>query len=259
MHADADPPAPSYAGDLVFTAFSGSHQDAIKKGFAALDDAALQWEVPYLPVDPKDLGRSYEAIIRVNSQSGKGGVAYLLDTNFGYDLPRNVQIEFSRIVQAKVEATGGELTSDEIWQIFRSEYLETNGSFRLVDHHVSDDVGGGTCAISGHLTVGGELRAFDGSGNGPIDAFVHALRELDFELQVHGYHEHAIGDGADASAVAYIEATVGTRDLVGIGRHANIVTASLYAIVNALNRADTAEASPRSSTHQEARETLVIR
>jgi 2-isopropylmalate synthase len=252
-------PRHPYAGDLVFTAFSGSHQDAIKKGFAALDDGAPQWEVPYLPVDPKDLGRTYEAIIRVNSQSGKGGVAYLLDTNYGYDLPRNVQIEFSRIVQAKVEATGGELTSEEIWQIFRSEYLETAGPFRLVDQHISDDVGGGTCAISGHLAVGDELRSFDGSGNGPIDAFVHALRELDFDLQVHGYHEHAVGDGADASAVAYIEATVGTRDLVGIGRHANIVTASLLAIVNALNRADTAEAAPSNAQTQETRETLAIR
>jgi len=230
----------------------------------ALDASAEQWEVPYLPVDPKDLGRTYEAIIRVNSQSGKGGVAYLLDTNYGYDLPRNVQIEFSRIVQAKVEATGGELSSAEIWQIFQTEYLETTGPFRLVDHHVSDDVGGGTCTISGHLAAGDELRAFDGSGNGPIDAFVHALRDLEFELEVHGYHEHAIGDGADASAVAYIEATVGRRDLVGIGRHANIVTASLYAIVNALNRADTAEASPSSAASaaaqsQETRETLVIR
>jgi 2-isopropylmalate synthase len=253
-------PRHPYAGDLVFTAFSGSHQDAIKKGFAALEADALQWEVPYLPVDPKDLGRTYEAIIRVNSQSGKGGVAYLLDTNFGYDLPRNVQIEFSRIVQARVESTGGELTSAEIWKIFQSEYLETSGSFRLVDHRVSDDVGSGTCAISGHLAVGNELRAFDGAGNGPIDAFVHALRDLDFDLQVHGYHEHAIGDGADASAVAYIEATVGRRDLVGIGRHANIVTASLYAIVNALNRADTAEASPRAAAQaEETRETLVIR
>jgi 2-isopropylmalate synthase len=254
-------PRHPYGGDLVFTAFSGSHQDAIKKGFAALDDGAPQWEVPYLPVDPKDLGRTYEAIIRVNSQSGKGGVAYILETNYGFDLPRKVQIEFSRIVQARVERTGGELTPAEIWETFEAEYLTAaNGPFGLVDHRISDDIGSGTCSIGGHLRIGEQVREFSGYGNGPIDAFVNALGALDLDVKVHGYHEHGIGDGAGAAAVAYLETTIGTRDVIGIGRHSNILTASLNAIVNALNRVDTEDASPASTaaTAQETRETLAI-
>jgi 2-isopropylmalate synthase len=254
-------PRHPYGGDLVFTAFSGSHQDAIKKGFAALDDGAPQWEVPYLPVDPKDIGRTYEAIIRVNSQSGKGGVAYILETNYGFDLPRKVQIEFSRIVQARVERTGGELTPAEIWETFEAEYLTAaNGPFGLVDHRISDDIGSGTCSIGGHLRIGEQVREFSGYGNGPIDAFVNALGALDLDVKVHGYHEHGIGDGAGAAAVAYLETTIGTRDVIGIGRHSNILTASLNAIVNALNRVDTEDASPASTaaTAQETRETLAI-
>ena len=252
-------PRHPYGGDLVFTAFSGSHQDAIKKGFAALEGGGEQWEVPYLPVDPKDLGRTYEAIIRVNSQSGKGGVAYILDTQFGFDLPRNVQIEFSRIVQAKVEATGGELTPQAIWDQFVTEYLATGGPFALIDHHVNDDNRTGTCEITGHLAIGEEERAFSGTGNGPIDAFVNALGAFGYDVRVRGYHEHAIGDGADASAVSYIEATVGQRDVIGIGRHSNIVTASLCAIVNALNRVDTVDANPATAAStEETRETLAI-
>jgi 2-isopropylmalate synthase len=253
-------PRHPYAGDLVFTAFSGSHQDAIKKGFAALEEAGDEtWEVPYLPVDPKDLGRTYEEIIRVNSQSGKGGVAYILDTRFGYDLPRNVQIEFSKIVQRKVEAIEGELTSEEIFALFEHEYLRTTGAYALIDHHIDDDDVVGRCVITGRMSIDGTVQTFRGSGNGPIDAFIHALRGFELDVEVHGYHEHAIGDGASAAAVAYIEATVGARDVVGIARNRNIVTASLAAIVNALNRADVEEAAPvRPLTTEETRESFAV-
>jgi 2-isopropylmalate synthase len=252
-------PRHPYGGDLVFTAFSGSHQDAIKKGFSALEAGGAQtWQVPYLPVDPKDLGRTYEAIIRVNSQSGKGGVAYILDTQYGFDLPRNVQIEFSRIVQARVESSGGELTPQEIWDTFVTEYLATSGPFALIDHHVNDDDRAGTCEITGHIAIGAEERTFAGRGNGPIDAFVKALHGFGYAVRVRGYHEHAMADGADASAIAYIEATVGERDVIGVGRHSNIVTASLCAIVNALNRVETEDASPAVAATQETRETLAI-
>lgn len=227
-----------YAGDLVFTAFSGSHQDAIKKGLGALEASDDDvWEVPYLPVDPKDLGRTYEAIIRINSQSGKGGVAYVMRTDFGFDLPRNVQIEFSRVVQSHVEETAGEISSAQMWQLFDAEYLHPAGPFALLEHHAVDDDASGKCAFTGSVRVGETVHRLAGSGNGPIDAFVQALRSaLGIELSVRGYSEHGIGTGADAAAVAYLALTVGEVSAIGIGHDRNIVTASLLAIVSGLNR-----------------------
>jgi 2-isopropylmalate synthase len=230
-------PRHPYGGDLVFTAFSGSHQDAIKKGFDALTASGeTTWEVPYLPVDPKDLGRSYEAIIRINSQSGKGGIAYIMRTDFGFDLPRNVQIEFSKLVQARTDETGAELTAGELWTAFEREYLAPAGRFGFVEQQATDTAEG--TAIVARIADGETLRNISGRGNGPIDAFVAGLRDgLGIAISVRDYHEHATTTGANAAAVAYVELEVGTQHVVGIARDANIVTASLRAIVNGLNRA----------------------
>jgi 2-isopropylmalate synthase len=231
-------PRHPYGGDLVFTAFSGSHQDAIKKGLEALEKTGdPTWEVPYLPVDPKDLGRSYEAIIRINSQSGKGGIAYIMRTDYGFELPRNVQIEFSKVVQAHTDETGAELTAPELWEAFEREYLAPAGPFGLLEQHVSETPGGGV-AIAARIADGDAVRTIAGTGNGPIDAFVAGLRNgLGVELAVRDYHEHATTTGANAAAVAYVELEVAGKAVFGIARDANIVTASLLAIVNGLNRA----------------------
>jgi 2-isopropylmalate synthase len=230
-------PRHPYGGDLVFTAFSGSHQDAIKKGFDALAASGqTTWEVPYLPVDPKDLGRSYEAIIRINSQSGKGGIAYIMRTDYGYDLPRNVQIEFSKIVQAHTDETGAELTATELWSAFEREYLAPAGPFGFVEAHATDSGDGTT--IAARIAHGDGVRSLSGRGNGPIDAFVAGLRDgLGVEISVRDYHEHATTTGANSAAVAYVDLQVGTHHVFGIASDANIVTASLRAIVNGLNRA----------------------
>ena len=230
-------PRHPYGGDLVFTAFSGSHQDAIKKGFDALAASKQStWEVPYLPVDPKDLGRSYEAIIRINSQSGKGGIAYIMRTDYGFHLPRNVQIEFSKLVQAHTDETGAELTSLELWTAFEREYLTPAGPFGFLEQHVTDSSGG--TSIVARLAERDAVRTVTGSGNGPIDAFVAGLRDgLGVAITVRDYHEHATTTGANAAAVAYVELDVAGQAVVGIARDANIVTASLRAIVNGLNRA----------------------
>jgi 2-isopropylmalate synthase len=230
-------PRHPYGGDLVFTAFSGSHQDAIKKGFDALAASGqTTWEVPYLPVDPKDLGRSYEAIIRINSQSGKGGIAYIMRTDYGYDLPRNVQIEFSKIVQAHTDETGAELTATELWSAFEREYLAPSGPFGFVEAHATDSGDGTT--IAARIAHGEGVRSLAGRGNGPIDAFVAGLRDgLGVEISVRDYHEHATTTGANSAAVAYVDLQVGTHHVFGIASDANIVTASLRAIVNGLNRA----------------------
>jgi len=227
-----------YAGDLVFTAFSGSHQDAIKKGLSALEARADDvWEVPYLPVDPKDLGRSYEAIIRINSQSGKGGVAYLMRTDYGFDLPRNLQVEFSKVVQTKVEETATEIDARGIWALFEAEYLRPAGPYALLDHHVVDEDESGRCTFSGSVRVGTQEHRLAGSGNGPIDAFVQSLRSaLGIDLSVKGYTEHGIGSGADAAAVAYLDLAIAGVPMVGVGTDRNIVTASLLAIISGLNR-----------------------
>jgi 2-isopropylmalate synthase len=231
-------PRHPYAGDLVFTAFSGSHQDAINKGLKALraSNSGI-WEVPYLPIDPEDLGRSYEAVIRINSQSGKGGIAYLLEQDYGIALPRRLQIEFSRIVQQIADQDGTEITPDRIWACFTAEYLTETGPVAFIDHHSLPDLARGR-VLDASIRLGGEIRRVEGSGSGPIDAYVDALnRTLGLGLEVIDYHEHALGRGADAAAIAYVEIRSGDgRVLFGIGRDQNIVTASLKAVTSAANR-----------------------
>ncbi|MDQ1122111.1 2-isopropylmalate synthase [Microbacterium trichothecenolyticum] len=240
-----------WAGDLVFTAFSGSHQDAIKKGFEAMEARAaaegkgiddIEWAVPYLPIDPKDLGRSYEAVIRVNSQSGKGGVAYLLKADHAIDLPRKLQIEFSGVVQARTDAEGGEVSSDQIWDIFTDEYLPSKdddqrwGRFELLSTRSSSDMSGDV-----HLDVslrdGDETRPASAVGNGPVAAFLEIVRAQGFDVTLYDYVEHALSSGGDAQAAAYIELQVDDQRLWGVGIDGDISTASLKAIVSGVNRA----------------------
>jgi 2-isopropylmalate synthase len=226
-----------YVGELVYTAFSGSHQDAIKKGMEALGETdGSFWEVPYLPIDPMDVGRTYEAVIRVNSQSGKGGVAFVLKAEHGLDLPRRTQIEFSRTVQHLAETEGGEVTPEQIWGAFQAEYLAPSGPLELVGYR-SEEGSDEVQSLEARVRLDGEERLLEGRGNGPIDAFVHALQGLGVDLRVLDYHEHAVTAGEDASAACYIEAAVGDRVLWGVGVHPSIVTASLRAIVSAANRA----------------------
>jgi 2-isopropylmalate synthase len=230
-------PRHPYVGELVYTAFSGSHQDAIKKGMHAQERSGAElWDVPYLAIDPKDVGRTYEAIIRVNSQSGKGGVAYLMQVEHHLDLPRGLQIDFAQKVQAIADGRGGELTPDELLQTFRESYLDHTQPLELVGHSLSSE--GGTDRIAASLLVNGEERIVEGEGNGPIDALVTALSgELHAEVHVLDYHEHAMGRGEDATAAAYVEADVDGEVVWGVGIHSSIVTASLRAVVNAVNRA----------------------
>jgi 2-isopropylmalate synthase len=233
-------PRHPYAGDLVYTSFSGSHQDAIKKAFAARKPDEI-WDMPYLPIDPKDVGRSYEAVIRVNSQSGKGGISYLLEAEYGLSLPRRLQIEFSQIVQDVTDTTGREVTAADIWAIFEREYFPEAAAYGYVAHHLVEDSARDAVELSTEIVQHGTRRRIAGRGNGPIDAFVGALTTLTGEtIRVIDYHEHAIGEGADAAAVTYIELRVGegerARTLFGVGRDRNIVTASLKAILSALNR-----------------------
>lgn len=239
-------PRHPYAGDLVYTAFSGSHQDAIKKGLEDLERRAeeegvpvgeIAWEAPYLPIDPKDVGRSYEAVIRVNSQSGKGGVAYVLKAEHKLDLPRRAQIEFSRVIQQHTDAEGGEVTPEAIWGIFRAEYLDRETPLKLNSVHTSS-AAGEKDALTVDVFVDGEIRTLQGVGNGPIAAFVSAINELpnDFDVRVLDYAEHALSSGGDALAAAYVECAVGDEILWGVGVDANIVTASLKAVISAVNR-----------------------
>jgi 2-isopropylmalate synthase len=228
-------PRHPYVGDLVFTAFSGSHQDAIKKGLAALEPTGI-WDVPYLPIDPADVGRSYESIIRVNSQSGKGGVAYLLERDYELVLPRRLQIEFSRVVQQAADTSGKELTSRELWGLFEAEYLAVAGPVSYRSHQLSTS-GDGTDRerIALQIQDEGAPLLLHGTGTGPIDA---AVRALDLPIDVVGYHEHACGSGSDAVAIAYVEISTGPgTTLFGVGRHSNIITASLLALVSGVNRA----------------------
>ena len=239
-----------WAGDLVFTAFSGSHQDAIKKGFEAMAVRAeaegvtvddIEWAVPYLPVDPKDLGRSYEAVIRVNSQSGKGGVAYLLKADHAIDLPRKLQIEFSGVVQAKTDAEGGEVTSEQIWSIFNDEYLPAAdteakwGRFELLSTQTRSDMSGDV-VLDVTLRDDDQQVAVAGNGNGPIAAFIEVLRAQGFDITLYDYVEHALSAGGDAQAAAYVELQVGDQRLWGVGIDGDISTASLKAIVSGVNR-----------------------
>jgi 2-isopropylmalate synthase len=238
-------PRHPYAGELVFTAFSGSHQDAIKKGFDALqkrnDDL---WEVPYLPIDPKDLGRTYEAVIRVNSQSGKGGVAYVLKADHGLDLPRGLQIEFSRVVQEVADRTGKEISSEMIWSLFQDTYL--NGGIELVDYTMLPVPNApGERRIAATVRIDGREQQIEGVGNGPIAAFVDALRDQGVDMTFLDYREHAVGAGADAVATAYVQVRgKGTNGddstLFGVGMDANIVTASLKAVASAATRSQRA-------------------
>ena len=230
-------PRHPYAGDLVYTAFSGSHQDAIKKGMDTLPDDYPTWEVPYLPIDPKHLGRTYEAIIRVNSQSGKGGVAYLMDAEHGLDLPRALQIEFSKTVQAITEASGTEIKPGEIWDVFHQTYLPDDASIRLISSEVSSGGEMGTSVVA-QVLVDGQHRTISGKGNGPVAALVTGIREeLGIEVSVEDYHEHALTSGSEASAVAYVEATgAGGRRTWGVGIHSSILDASLEAVISAANR-----------------------
>jgi len=231
-------PRHPYGGDLVYTAFSGSHQDAIKKGIEALPPDYAVWEVPYLPIDPKHVGRTYEAVIRVNSQSGKGGVAYIMKAEHGFDLPRRLQIEFSKTIQAITEDTGTEISPSAMWEAFQREYLAEPGRYALHGHELSSMDGSDGARIVAQVAVDGVSRTVTGAGNGPIAAFVDALRSgLGVELDVVDYAEHALGQGADAGAVAYVETVDGGgAHRWGVGTHPNIITASLRAVLSALGR-----------------------
>ncbi|MFG6414809.1 2-isopropylmalate synthase [Roseateles sp. DC23W] len=229
-------PRHPYVGDLVYTSFSGSHQDAIKKAFSARKDGDL-WDMPYLPVDPKDLGRSYDAVIRVNSQSGKGGIAYLLEAEYGLELPRRLQIEFSQVVQRVMDDAGKELTAADIHAIFEREYGIGDAAASVVQPQMTE-VAGGAMRLSAEIVLGGWMGHVQGEGNGPIDAFVNALSaRLGQEVRVLDYHEHAIGSGADARAVAYLEIRVGDVTRHGVGIDGSIVRASMQAILSGLSRA----------------------
>jgi len=233
-------PRHPYAGDLVYTSFSGSHQDAIKKAFANRDaNPNGIWDMPYLPIDPMDVGRNYEAVIRVNSQSGKGGISYLLQSEYGIDLPRRMQIEFSQVVQQVMDTTGKEMTADDIWNIFDGEYVSKKAPYKYVAHKLAEDSSKPDAVeVHAEVVIDGDTHKAKGVGNGPIDAFVAAIAsELHAPVKVMDYHEHAIGQGANATAITYIEMRVGDGpSLHGVGMDSNIVTASFKAILSGLNR-----------------------
>ncbi len=241
-------PRHPYAGDLVYTAFSGSHQDAIKKGLEDLERQAadqgisvreITWEAPYLPIDPYDVGRTYEAVIRVNSQSGKGGVAYIMKSEHNLELPRRLQIEFSRVVQAHTDADGGEVGADELWRIFQLAYLRGDGPLQLVGVD-SSSMAGGRDTLTARVVSAGQPQTIAGEGNGPVSAYVDAISSLGHRVRVLDYAEHALSAGGDALAAAYVECEVGEgEDAVvvwGVGMDANIVVASLQAVTSAVNR-----------------------
>ncbi|GAA2088616.1 2-isopropylmalate synthase [Streptomyces albiaxialis] len=242
-------PRHPYAGDLVYTAFSGSHQDAIKKGFEAMETTAaaagktvddIEWAVPYLPIDPKDVGRSYEAVIRVNSQSGKGGIAYVLKGEHSLDLPRRMQVEFSKIIQEKTDSEGGEVTPAAIWSAFQDEYLPNPGNpwgrIQVRNGQTTTDKDG-VDTLTVEADVDGEPRTLAGTGNGPISAFFHALQGIGIDARLLDYQEHTMSEGASAQAASYIECAIDGKVLWGIGIDANTTRASLKAVVSAVNRA----------------------
>ena len=237
-------PRHPYAGDLVYTAFSGSHQDAIKKGFEALETEAetagvpfpdYAWAVPYLAIDPRDVGRTYEAVIRVNSQSGKGGVAYVMKTEHQLDLPRRLQIEFSRAIQARTDAGGGEVTASEMWELFSAEYL-SDGPVALLGHR-SSSVVESKHVLTAEVRVDGQTRQIEGFGNGPISAFCDALNAVGEKVRVLDYTEHALSAGSDAQAAAYVEVEIDGGTLWGVGVEADTTGASMRAVLSAVNRA----------------------
>jgi 2-isopropylmalate synthase len=228
-------PRHPYVGDLVYTSFSGSHQDAIKKGMEALPPDYSVWEVPYLPIDPKHVGRSYEAVIRVNSQSGKGGVAYIMKNEHGMDLPRRLQIEFSRCIKVITEGSGTEITAEEMWDAFAAEYLSVTPRVRLAGYETTSN--DGTVIVRARLATAGATTTISGQGNGPISALVHALRrDLGIEVDVLDYAEHALGAGEEATAVAYVEVRSHNDVRWGVGMDPNITTASMKAVLSALER-----------------------
>ena len=234
-------PRHPYAGDLVFTAFSGSHQDAIKKGLSELRNTNKEtWEVPYLPIDPKDVGRSYEAVIRINSQSGKGGVAYLLEKDHGLSMPRRLQIEFSQVIQKIADESGKEISPSDIWENFQNTYLSDSGKYDFISHNIeshSNKDGTQSDKISVGLLTKSKEIFIEGSGNGPIDAMIDALNNsFNLELKISDYHQHAISAGSDAKAVAYSELLLGDQAVWGVGMHQNTVIAGLLSVINGLNR-----------------------
>ncbi len=246
-----------WAGDLVYTAFSGSHQDAIKKGFESMAQRAaatgssvddIEWAVPYLPVDPKDIGRGYEAVVRVNSQSGKGGVAYLMKADHSLDLPRRLQIEFSQVVQSRTDTEGGEVTSDELWRVFLDEYLPAPhaddkwGRYEILSTRTASEMTG-TVSLEARLRVGDGVEEVAGIGNGPIAAFLSILAEQGYEIELYDYVEHTMSSGGDAMAAAYVELNVNGQRLWGVGIDTDISTASLKAVVSSVNRAIRAAAA----------------
>jgi 2-isopropylmalate synthase len=236
-------PRHPYVGELVYTSFSGSHQDAIKKAFAARHERGGEgeiWDMPYLPIDPKDLGRSYEAVIRVNSQSGKGGIAYLLETEYGIELPRRLQIEFSQVVQAVMDVQGREMSAADLWRVFEAEYRFDG---RQLEAYRLDEAGDGQVQLRATLRLDGRTLELQGHGSGPVDACVAALQTaFQVPVQVLDYHEHAIGSGAKAKAASYIEMRVGERRLHGVGIDADIVAASFRALLSGMARAGALQA-----------------
>lgn len=233
-------PRHPYAGDLVFTAFSGSHQDAIKKGFDSMRDTNNPlWEVPYLPIDPSDVGRSYEEVVRVNSQSGKGGVAYLIERDHGLSMPRRLQIEFSQIIQKITDETGKEITASEIWETFQNTYFNKSKGFNFIEHKINSSSKNELQEdfIKVKLLKDNKEYSVNGVGNGPIDAFINALKkDLDLSIKVSDYHQHAVSTGSDAKAVAYIEIQSKGKSSWGVGMHANTVIASFLSVISGLNK-----------------------
>lgn len=234
-------PRHPYAGDLVFTAFSGSHQDAIKKGLTEMRNSNQEiWEVPYLPIDPQDVGRSYEAVIRINSQSGKGGVAYLLEKDHGLSMPRRLQIEFSQVIQKIADDSGKEISPSNVWEKFQSTYLNDSGVYEFIEHNInskankdgtqSDEIIIGLKFNSQHISI-------EGMGNGPIDAMINAVKNhFNMDITISDYHQHAISSGSDAKAVAYSELSLNGKSMWGVGIHQNTVIAGLQSVISGLNR-----------------------
>lgn len=233
-------PRHPYAGDLVFTAFSGSHQDAINKGLKAMENSnSQQWDVPYLPIDPLDVGANYEAVIRINSQSGKGGISYIMETEFGIQMPRALQVEFSGAVQKISDTSGEEQSPEDIWKAFDQEYLSAKSPYEFIEHQTRADTHASEKRLmSAKLKKDGADVTIEGAGNGPIDSYVDALKkDSGVEIKVFSYSEHSVGGGSDASAIAFVEAEVDGKHLYGIGQDPNIVSASLIAVTCAVNRA----------------------
>ncbi len=234
-------PRHPYAGDLVFTAFSGSHQDAIKKGLTEMRNSNQEiWEVPYLPIDPQDVGRSYEAVIRINSQSGKGGVAYLLEKDHGLSMPRRLQIEFSQVIQKVADDSGKEISPSDVWEKFQSTYLNDSGAYEFIEHNINSHAnadGTQSDEIKIGLKVNSQIISIEGMGNGPIDAMIDALKNhFSMDIKISDYHQHAISSGSDAKAVAYSELLLNGQSVWGVGIHQNTVIAGLQSVISGLNR-----------------------